>query len=224
MSRATRAWRGVLGALVATILAAGSHALAGGSVTWLALIATTVLAAPLCVALAGRIASVWRLAIGVGASQLLYHWSFAGLGEAAADSLTSGGLPVSPHALHTAWFSGVFAAPGAAARVAEGSGASWVSGAAGASGASAELAMWVAHAVAAALTIALLARGERAFLALTRLIGRAVALPGLRPAFGWPRTAARAPFVVPHFDLLRLIGIAAINHRGPPSGARSCFS
>lgn len=204
MHRVTRTWRGLGGAAVATLLAAASHALAGGPVTWLALIATAVLAAPLCVALAGRVASVWRLSLGVGVSQLLYHWSFAGLGAPSAP--LSGGLSVSPHAAHAGWFAGALGTPGAQSSL------------------SSDVTMWIAHAVAALLTIALMARGERAFLAIVQLIGRTVAWPRVAVAPGSTVSASRVRGVAPVRQLAPLFGVMAISHRGPPAAGHHTFA
>src|SRR5690606_28685168 len=96
-TRAARTARGALGAGAATLLAAVSHALAGGTITPLAVGATALLALPLCVGLAGRIGSLWRLSLAVGASQFLYHWSFWGLGTSSAPG---GAEPVPHHASH----------------------------------------------------------------------------------------------------------------------------
>lgn len=197
MSRSTRALRGTTGAFAVTAFAAASHALAGGSVTWLAVVATTVLAMPLCVALAGRLGSLWRLSIAVGISQFVYHWTFSGLGLPAID--TSRGVPVlSAHAQHLAQLERF--APAVASS-------------------SADALMWVAHGVAAVATIALLHQGERAFLGLLRIVSRVLAgtpLPlGVTP--GMPRLA-RHRVGPTSCEMLRdqLFSLSAISHRGPP--------
>lgn len=92
-----RLLRGWAAAVVATLWAAGSHTVASVStrsadlpahgnlpahlhdagpapIVW---ILTLALAGPLCTALAGRRLSWWRLASGVGASQLLFHWLYS---------------------------------------------------------------------------------------------------------------------------------------------------
>ncbi len=194
-SRAVRTVRGALGASSATIFAAASHALAGGQVTLIALVATTVLALPLCVALAGRIASVWRLSLGVAASQLLYHWSFAGLG-AANGSATTLSAESSAHAHHlgVATFMPALTEAGSAG---------W--------------AMWIAHAFAAIATIALLARGERAILGLVTLFDRLLLVapgsPVTLPALRVPRSGISRS----HTLRDRLMSLSAISHRGPPT-------
>ena len=82
MSRASRTARGAFGALAATLLAAASHSLAGGSVTLFALVATSLLALPLCVALAGRAAGdcglVFGAALGTVTASCSYTPSISG--------------------------------------------------------------------------------------------------------------------------------------------------
>lgn len=193
VNRTARVARGAAGAGAATLLAAASHALAGGTITWIALVATALLALPLCVALAGRVGSLWRLALGVSVSQLLYHWSFAGIGTA-----TGGVSEVAPvHASHTMTLSALTATPAAEA---------------------ADLLMWVSHAAAAVLTIALLHRGEQAALALLRLVLRAIPLSRPR-ALAIPRAATAVPTrdVAPLSG--RLLDVGPISHRGPPLAA-----
>lgn len=197
VSRAARAWRGVGGALAATVLAGASHGLAGGAISWLAIAATAILAMPLCTALAGRIGSLWRLALAVSASQFLYHWFFSWIGAGASVAQAAGSEAVSPHAAHL----------GAPLGIADLS-------ALGSAG-SADAAMWAVHAGAALVTILLLHRGERAFLALARLVRRALplrlaAIPHL------PRRVARLAAWAPAVSVRSRLLAAVITHRGPP--------
>lgn len=199
-SRPVRALRGTAGSLIAALFAAASHALAGGSITWLSVVVTAVLALPLCVLLAGRIASLWRLTVAVGGAQFLYHWIFSGVGA------STGGMTdpaaVSPHAAHLGVLQAFTPATSAA-------------------GAQAGTAMWLSHALAAAITIALIYRGERAFVALLQIVRRAVPLPSVMAArltfelanVVLPRIAAAAPLTALRD---RLLSAAAITHRGPP--------
>lgn len=190
-----RTARGALGASSATIFAAASHALAGGQVTLLALLATTVLALPICVALAGRIASVWRLSLGVAASQLLYHWSFAGLGVASGSAPTLSPEP-SAHMQHLGAASFVPA-------LTEAGSAGWT--------------MWIAHALAAVATIALLARGERAILGLVTLFDRLLLVAPRSPVTLPALRKTRSGISRPHPLRDRLMSLSAISHRGPPT-------
>lgn len=212
MSRATRTARGALGASFATLFAATSHSLGGGAITPLSVVATIALALPLCVALAGRTGSLWRLTVAVTASQFVYHWAFAGLGAgsdpaAGAGSAAANGGPavaaLSPHASHLGMLSAFDSGPLAVGTEA---------------GVNAGLAMWLAHGLAAILTIALLHRGETAVLALGRVVLRAVltALPATALATPAPRPALRTR--EPGTTILeRLCCPAAITHRGPPA-------
>lgn len=204
MSRAVRTARGAFGALAATLLAAASHGLAGGTITPLAIIATTLLALPLCVLLAGRVASIWRLALAVVSAQFVYHWSFAGLGMAQGrgSSSTTSAAALAPHD-HL----GALAAFAPSLNGADAGGSGMLLPAS---------AMWISHALAAAFTIALLHRGEAAAMRLLRVLRRAVAVPipsgvrlPVRPAILFDRTHAR-PNVTQVF-------LSAISHRGPPA-------
>ena len=206
MSRAVRATRGTAGAASATLFAAASHALAGGAITWFAIVASAILALPLCTALAGRVGSLWRLALSVVVSQFVFHWSFSGLGlasGAAPDTAAASDFAAAvPHAAHLGTLTAF-----APALVSTGT-------------STAGAAMWAGHALAAAVTIALLHRGERAFLRLVGMIRRALptAAPQPIPVAG-PRRAERmvTRAVSPLLD--RVLASATISHRGPPSAA-----
>ncbi|MBP1327584.1 hypothetical protein JOF28_002816 [Leucobacter exalbidus] len=198
ISRGERVVRGTAIASAASLTAAASHALAGGQVTWLSVLATTLLALPLSTALAGRKFALWRLALAVGAAQFVYHWSFAGLGSFPLEG--AGTTPASLHAAHLAQLQGFV--PDLPAN---------------ATATTAGLAMLLGHTVAAAVTIALLHSGDRALRAIARLVrrvvpfSRAVTVTALRvsrvpaPAFAWcrPRPAL----------------FSVISHRGPPRAA-----
>lgn len=206
MSRAVRTARGAFGALAATLLAAVSHSLAGGVMTAFAIVATALFALPLCVLLAGKIGSLWRLAIAVSVAQFVYHWSFAGIGATQLGAAASGSNAevVSPHAAHLGLLAATPFAPASGT-------------------ASADAWMWAAHALAAALTVALMHSGERAFLHIVRLLRSAVPvrIPGAirlpaRPAILETFYAAPAR-VAPVF-------LSAISHRGPPTVPATAFS
>ena len=204
MTRAVRTARGAAGAAIATLFAAVSHGLAGGVITPLAVVATAVIALPICVALAGRTGSLWRLALGVSVSQFLYHWTFSGLGIASGAGSTPAAeqlAALGPHAAHLG------AMPFAPALVASGAADAW---------------MWAAHALAAALTVALVHRGERAAIHLLSLVRSA-----LVPAFRFGNAGVRVgrsgrPAAAPILHVLptlreRLTVLSAISHRGPPA-------
>ncbi|CAG7598283.1 hypothetical protein LEUCIP111803_00210 [Leucobacter soli] len=200
MTRAARTGRGAIAAAAATLVAAISHAAAGGAITPLAVGATAVLALPICVALAGRLGSLWRLALAVGASQFLYHWSFWELGLSAGRP--SGDAPAAPH--HAAHLTTVFAPE----LVASGAAEAW---------------MWASHAAAAILTVVLLRHGEQA----AAVLGRVVFQVLLRPTAAAPvappsRTAVRVQTVRAALRD-RLTVLSAISHRGPPAALASTF-
>ena len=207
MSRAVRTARGTFGALAATVLAAASHSLAGGTSTLVAVVATAVFALPLCVLLAGRVGSLWRLAAAVVPAQFAFHWMFASLGVV---SVQPGGAAeaVSPHAAHLGLLSSLTPANGAS------------SAATLASAGSADLLMWVSHALAAAVTITLMHWGERAALQLMRVLRQVlpIRVPG---SFTLPDAGAQLTAI--SFEPVRLTQVwrSASNTRGPPLGSFS---
>lgn len=199
MSRATRTARGAFGALTATILAAASHAIAGETVTPIAVFTTSLFALPLCVLLAGKVGSLWRLSLAVVAAQFVYHWSFSGLGLSSTSLSTAGAAtePVSPHAAHLGMLSAALLAPEASALSAN----TW---------------MWAAHGVAALATIALMHHGERAVMRLIQMLRRAV--PVRVPA------RVRLPELLTILEIITALParversfLSAISHRGPPA-------
>ena len=202
MSRGVRAARGAGGATIATVLAAASHALAGGDISWLAVFSTAILALPVCTLLAGRIGSLWRLAAAVAIAQFPYHWTLAGLGAGATGTGASGagsdaaGLPLSPHAAHLGAIQSF--APAATASTAD-------------------TVMWIGHAIAAVATIALLHSGERAFLALVSLVRRALPVRALALTPLQARGSLRVALgQCAETIALRMLGTTAVSRRGPP--------
>ncbi|GAA1317677.1 hypothetical protein ACFSWE_10370 [Leucobacter albus] len=196
MSRAARTARGAIGAALSAVLAASSHSLAGGEVSAFAVFVTATIALPFCVALAGRVASLWRIGIAVGASQFLYHWAFAGIGV----STSLGAAPEFPRGSHAAHLASLERFVPSVVEAG-----------------SADALMWGLHAVAAVFSTLLIARGERAALALGRSIRRALPRPVRVAAF-------EGPVVVPaRLDppLLRdqIYTLSSRSLRGPP---RAC--
>lgn len=205
MSRAVRTARGAFGALAATLLAAVSHSLAGGVMTAFAIVATTLFALPLCVLLAGKIGSLWRLAIAVSVAQFVYHWSFAGIGATQLGAIGQGSAAVSPHAAHLGLLTASPFVPTAAIA------------------ANAEAWMWAAHALAATLTVALMHSGERAFLHVARLLRSAVPvrIPG---AIQLPARPAILEVFYAAPSRVAPVFLSAISHRGPPAVPATAFS
>lgn len=193
MSRGARTARGAAISLAATLLAAASHAIAGGEVTALSILATTVFALPVSMAIVGQRPALWRLTIAVGIAQFLYHWCFAGFGLLSGQGNAS--APTSLHAAHM--LQGDAFVPDLATAAAAGT------------------AMWLSHALAAVITIALLYRGEVAYRLVAQLVRRV--LPSMRIAVvAVPRPVAvtpTSPVETPRW----LAHLTAITHRGPPA-------
>ncbi len=141
-TRWARFARGWLTAAVAVLVAALSHVAAGGSAPAPVSIAIALaFAGMLSVALAGKTLSLTKLSVSVGFSQVLFHLLF-GLGGTAGSMTVSG-----HHGSATVIVGAVSAAPVMPPH-------GW---------------MWVAHALAAVVTIMALRRGERTFWALVEL-------------------------------------------------------
>jgi len=234
-----RLLRGWAAAVVATLLAAGSHTLAGGAapgheagpapVVW---ILTLALAGPLCTALAGRALSWWRLGSAVGSSQLLFHWLYS---QSATLPRHPGGSVLSDHAVHAAPASHA----GHAVHASEASQATVAAQHAPAPGPGVDpqpaaevlqtadhtsLAMVAAHVLAAVATVLLLRRGEALAARVVELaVGFVLHSPGARlarwvPAVRRPRLPSR-----PAAPVLRAgaVVLSGLRLRGPPVTALS---
>jgi hypothetical protein len=187
-TRAARLAKGwVVGAL-ATAMAAASHALAGGGTpSALALVTGVVFGGMLATLALSARPSLPRLAIAVGGSQLAFHVVFTSL--SAGGTVTGSSMP----GMHGAMVS-IVGTPHA-----------HVEGPA----------MWLGHAVAGVLTLALLRGAERAvwraLTQLARLVVRATRI--LTPDL--PVVAAPVTSVSPARLSGRLLD-AAVSRRGPP--------
>jgi hypothetical protein len=190
--RAARSLRGLGAGTTATIVAAVSHGLAGGTFPGLAGIALAlVFSAIVSIALVGLRMPVLRLAASIVLSQLAFHVVFSTLGNAAEVTVTGG---------HHGAVSVV--------------GTEIVS--------HASALMWFAHAIAAALTLLALVFGERAIIGLREtarmLLARVLRpAPVARPAT-LPRVAR--PQLSPVAGASRDL-VAACGLRGPPLLPRS---
>lgn len=123
--------------MVATFVALVSHVAGGGQVpAALGVVVPLVLSVFVCVLLTGRRRSLWRLSVSVAVSQLLFHGLFI-LGTSSSVAVSTGS---GPHAGHSVGL--VMTSPGMSHGGPDGA---W---------------MWIAHAVAALVTIAALHRGE----------------------------------------------------------------
>lgn len=187
-------------AFAAMLVAALSHMVAGGNTpSFLALVATTVVALPLAVLLAGRSFTLVRTLVAVSTTQALFHWIFVFVGT---PNPNASGAPLPAHAEHfgmAAEFVPMLSAEAGSA-----------------------LAMWFAHALAALMTVWLLRRGEQSLILLQRVLLRAI-----EPAFG-DRSIAPTPGMVRlrsvffgSPNLSHLLAGSTITHRGPPQNIKS---
>lgn len=195
--RTIRLARGWAAAGAATLLAAASHVIGGGQVpNLLVSLFALAISGAVCVVLAGKVLSWWRLGVAVALSQGLYHGLFALAG--CAPSGTSSVTMVGGHAGH----GGQLVVDSTAAALSHGGNS-----------------MLFAHAVAAVLTILILRRGEVAGVVLLDSIAlkvRALFAP-ISPVLGAPlrrvrNTAFGAPKISQALDYLA----SAHPHRGPP--------
>jgi hypothetical protein len=190
--RQQRALRGAVAAAVATLLAAVSHTIAGGPAPAPLLVALMIaLCTPVAGGLVGPRPSLPRLAAAVAASQGAFHAVFQALGSPTGDRIATASGGHDHAGAHGAVQTALLApaAPEATA-------------------------MPLAHAIAAALTIALLWRGERIVRAIARqtlAVLRRARAP--RAAFG---IAVRAPWIAPAAPRRRPLPLSSVSRRGPP--------
>ncbi|MDQ4215871.1 hypothetical protein [Microbacterium capsulatum] len=200
-TRAGRTFRGLIAALVATFVASVSHALADGApAPLLGVVLALVFAAPVCVALAGRRLSWTRLSIAVALSQFAFHGLMlvgVGAGSGSLASVPGGHL----HGAEMVKALGATALPAGALHP-DHSG----------------IGMWIAHAIAAVLTVLALGRGEQAVRAL-------IVLTGWDEAARLIAWRASAPFrtpSAPHAEVAEprlLFAVVSVLRRGPPPAA-----
>lgn len=190
--RARRLARGWVAAVVATTLAAGSHAAVDGTWPSLMIVAlSTCLAAPLCMLLAGRTLSRWCVALSVVLSQALLHTLFA---------QSAGAMTAVDHTHHHV------------AAVADGPAVVISVAPVAHHGGS----MLAAHVVAALATYILLRHGE---VAGFRLLGslslriQRILAPVLRPVATVPR---RVSWTSPRSLSDQLLLSSVCGYRGPP--------
>lgn len=190
-SRRTPLLRGFVGATIATFVALASHVWVGGDMPGMLGIAVPwLLSLTVCTLLAGRRLSLLRLSGSVVASQLLFHALFM-LG----DITPRAGLGPHVHGIVPLSFAG-----DAPALIPQ------------------DAAMWLAHAAAAAVTIAALHRGEsilRALLAVARAVGAWLArgVPAVAVRLAVPATV---PWSVLDAPRVRAEHLTALRWRGPP--------
>lgn len=219
-SRLPQLLRGTGAAAIATFAALFAHVIGGGAIPGpLGIAVPLLLSLVVCVLLAGRAPSLWRLSASVTASQTLFHALFVLGTPVAAGARTT--LPSMPHHHHSG--AQLTAVPEAAASAAARSVArasehtlALLHG---------DLTMWVSHLVAAVVTILFLARGEQAIHRLRTLAERFA---------GWLGSQVPAPLhltVVPRSTAVRAVEASgwsilsqlqgsSLQRRGPPFTVR----
>lgn len=195
-TRWARVARGCVAAAVSLFVAAFGHIVSGAPAPSLfALVCCLVMSAFVCVMLSGKALSLPKLSVSVALSQLLFHTVFS-----LWTTQPTGIAPIGH--VHGQLFA--FVAPDSPLVPADAS-------------------MWLAHALAAVVTIAALRHGESAFwslfglarLWLTRLwLGSLFAALGLVRVTGTPRPAPPLDRILPLRDLALLH--SSRHHRGPP--------
>ncbi len=189
--------RGVVASSVATFVALLSHVAGGGAVPGvLGILVPAILSLAACTLLAGRTLSIWRLAISVAISQMLFHVLFV-LG-----TVDTAGAAATGHQHGAIVLPAVTASADTAV--------------------AADATMWVSHAIAALVTVAILHRGEREVrrgLALMRDIVRVLARR-VRALVTPPVEVDR--LCLPALPLVRdtrpdQVILAAVRRRGPPA-------
>ena len=195
-ARSLRLVRGWIGAVVATSIASGSHFLAGGSAPDPPLfLLALALSGLVCTALTGRGLSLWRLSAGVALSQGLFHWLFSGAAAPHGSIAPAGGHLAHSPVLEPATGTVLSSAANHASPL-----------------------MWLGHAVAAILTVAILRHGEVAALRLVHAIRLRVTT--FLPLF-LPLPVRRAPAALPANRPVRALPnlgapLLVMRHRGPP--------
>lgn len=222
-SRTTRVVRGLSAAAIATFVAGLSHVAAGGGAPGQAgALVALAFSALACIALAGRRLSVTRLTIAVLISQFAFHLLF----EVGGGDDSGLAVATQQHHGHSVTTLIPDAAAGSSGQLAESAAHSHLAGL-----------MWVSHAVAAVVTIVLLARGE---LVLRRLLQLARVGLDERPRWSLRLPAERAlalvTLPVTENSSLRhrrrlfgsrvapslqewMLTLGSLGHRGPPWGA-----
>ena len=189
MSRAARLARGWAIGSVATLVAAISHTAAGGAApSPLAVVLGMVFAGLVGTALIGRRAGVIRMSAIVAISQVAFHLGFSVLSTGPVSVVSSG--------MHHHLVTMAASTPMAHVHT--------------------DPAMWVGHAIAAALTIAYLRRVERSVWTVLETVGRAL-LRRVTTVVAARRALASDIGTVSQIPVPRPSRLAdAISRRGPP--------
>lgn len=193
-NRRVRALRGTTAAAIATTTASTGHTFGGGDAPPLWLIAAvTVLTAPIAVALIGRRRSLPRLAAAITAAQVALHAIFAAVGSAPSPAAGTGHVHESA-AVAAAFTNGNDHAAGHF-----------------------NTAMLIAHAVAALVTIGIVAYGERLLAVLAGGIRRVLNSAHVPAPHSFPRITV--PSFPPRAARAETL-LSVLTRRGPPAFSR----
>ncbi|TFD79454.1 hypothetical protein [Cryobacterium fucosi] len=212
-TRWARFARGWITAGFSTFVAALSHTLGGGSGPGLLPVALSLaFAGIVCIGLAGRTLSLGRVSLSVLASQLIFHGLFSLGGSGGSIGTAATGAP-HDHQMVAGLLGGALLGPAGAGRSDSAATPGAMSG-----GPAGGMGMWLAHLVAAAVTILALRVGERAFWGLlenARLVIRALfAHHCLAPSPRSPRRTVTTARVLTPRDPAVLL--SSMRRRGPP--------
>lgn len=204
-SRGARVARGFAAAGAATLVAALFHMVGGGQApSALALTLSLVFSTLVSIALVGKRVAAWRLTLAVLVSQFLFHALFT-----LSPSATFSGMPADGHlhaGMHLTMNPGTPSSAGMTMPATLVGDSPW---------------MWLAHAAAVVLTVAVLLQGERALLAvarfaffvLRRLVDRVAAVQA-EPVARVLSVVAAVPSALRRLDTV----LDGMRRRGPPPG------
>lgn len=203
-TRWARFARGWMIAAVSTLVAAFSHTLGGGGAPGpLAVVLSLAFAGVLCIGLAGRTLSLARVGLSVLLSQAIFHGLFS-LGGPGGLIQTDAAAPALHEHAAAAGSLALTGASNAARDVHLGH---------------ASASMWLGHLAAAAVTVAALRYGERAFWGLFESARLGIrCLVATLPAVIVPAALRRTAVSTPVFTA-RDLGVLLLTdpHRGPPA-------
>ena len=198
-TRGSRVIRGLLVAIVSLLVAAVAHVAGGGKIGAVGFALALAFSSLASIGLSGRRVSIVRVSIAVLFSQGTFHLLF-GVGSSYRSDGSGHPVGMAMAGMGDPYASAQLAAvvPASSASMPD----SWW--------------MWVAHAIAAILTIAALVKGERTFWSLADWVAHSLSpvLSVYEPVTTIRRVAAVVPLEV------RALGsrflIAGVRHRGPP--------
>lgn len=191
-SRTARVYRGAVIAVVSTFIAALSHVLAGGNIpTFIAMVATTLIALPLVVLLTSKRFKLFGSFAAVGFTQALFHTIFVYAGTGIRPG-SAEALPL--HAAHMGMMEQFVPI---------------------AVGSNADLLMWFSHGIATVITVFIILQGENALARLENAVFKVFATLLLVVP-----SSFSTPFLWPGFSSFPKVSLYLFDRtsfRGPPA-------